>query len=75
MDEKNKTHIASVLHALRISKGYTLGEVAKILDVSEGNISHYEKGRAVPSLKILIEYRLKLGLDLNVLAIGREEVA
>lgn len=47
-------NFGQILKQLRIAKGLTQNELAKILDVSKSNISKYEAGNVEPNLEVLI---------------------
>lgn len=69
MKSFNKRMVGETLLECRLVKGdgMTLKEAAKILEVKTANVSHYEKGRVQPNLKILKRYRDHFGLDVNAL--------
>lgn len=47
-------NFGQILKQLRITKGLTQNELAKILDVSKSNISKYEAGSVEPNMSVLI---------------------
>lgn len=53
---------ANVLRILRISVDWTIKEAAKELGISASYISEVEKGKKIPSKKILDVYAEKIGL-------------
>jgi repressor LexA len=57
--EVNKMSIGEKIKKLRLQKGIKQEELAKKLNISRQSISHYETGRAIPSidvLKLLADY-------------------
>ncbi|MFY4675113.1 transcriptional regulator [Bacillus thuringiensis serovar vazensis] len=50
---------------IRLEKGMTQGELAKITNVSRQTIGLIEKGEYNPSLKLCIEICKSLGVTLN----------
>lgn len=61
-----------ILKQLRMEKGLTQHELAKILDVSKSNISKYEAGNVEPNMSILIRISEYFDVSLDHL-LGRIE--
>lgn len=57
----------SAIQAIRKRIGLTQAELAKRLDVSQGNVSFYEKGQTIPPTVAgkLIEYARSRGLEIG----------
>ncbi len=53
------------LRDLRIKKGLNQTELAKLVGVSNRVISHYETGRARPSLDVIIKLAKVLGVSVE----------
>lgn len=48
--------IGNILSDLRKNKGLSQKEFAKVLNVSEGTIAHYEQGVTIPNIEMLVKY-------------------
>ena len=48
--------IGNILSDLRKNKGLSQKEFAKVLNVSEGTIAHYEQGVTIPNTEMLVKY-------------------
>lgn len=49
----NENDLGSKLKMLRKSRGYNQDTIAELLNVSRGNISHYENNSRTPSIKAI----------------------
>jgi transcriptional regulator with XRE-family HTH domain len=43
-----KTQLHTLLRNARLAKGWTLLQVAEVVGVSDGCVSHWESGRSIP---------------------------
>ena len=50
-----KNKFATTLFKLLKSKGLTQKELCKLLDIQESSISHWMKGKSVPSMKSVVK--------------------
>ena len=57
----------SKLKQCRIINGYTLKEMATLIDVSPATYSHYEKGKSQPNVDVLKRIVKVLDIDANYL--------
>lgn len=48
--------IGNILSDLRKNKRLSQKEFAKVLNVSEGTIAHYEQGVTIPNIEMLVKY-------------------
>lgn len=62
---KKKQTIGEMLKELREKKGLTQKELAKELSITRQAISELERGKAKPSVDVLIKLRSKYKVNLN----------
>lgn len=66
-ENKFKQKFAKNLRNLRIEKGFTQQQIAKILYVAESTYANWEQGRREPGLFQLTELAFHLNVDINTL--------
>ena len=73
LKESLKINIINELTKIRKQKNLTQKDMAKIVGVSQGNISRFEKGKVEPTLEFIENMSSKLGYKLNISFISIEE--
>lgn len=58
--------VGVIIHVLRVIRGLSQGELARLSDVRNSSISNYERGKSVPKLETL--EKLAKGLELPISA-------
>ncbi len=59
--------LGETIKRLRLSRGFSLNELARASDVSGGTLSQIERGRVSPSMRTLTKIRTALGVALSEL--------
>ena len=68
-----RQRIGPALRELRQRKGWSLSDLAERSDVSVSYLSRLEKGRSVPSFKLLAHLGQELGVDIGFFVQTEEE--
>lgn len=59
--------LAKNLHLLRKYHGYTLVELARLLQISKSALSDYENAKSPPSFELVYQYCIRFNVDLAVI--------
>ena len=54
MNNKDRKVVPSRIKQARVSRGYSMGELAELIDVTRQAISQYEMGKAWPSVSVVV---------------------
>jgi transcriptional regulator with XRE-family HTH domain len=74
-DEAQGIALGATIRRLRIERGYTLNELARIAEIAAGTLSQIERGRVSPSVRTLTKIRTTLGVSLTDLFDTKDEPA
>ncbi len=59
--------LAKNLHFLRKYHGYTLVELARLMQISKSALSDYENAKSPPSFELIYQYCIRFNVDLAVI--------
>lgn len=62
------------IKSLRKKCGYSQGELARLSDCTQGQISHFENGRAFPGLETAVRLATAFGLTLGEFLAEKEPI-